>query len=81
LYDKGKKLIYIDKFRNLSHYNSLDILSSNKTDITEALNFAFDILEGQNKQRQDALRGLRWDRMEKQYNNSGSSSPSFSPPK
>lgn len=67
LYDKGRKLIFIDMKKNLHHYNSMDIFNSNETEIIEILHAVYDILGKQNKARQEALRKLRWTRIEQSY--------------
>lgn len=67
LYDKGRKLIFIDKDKSLHHYNSMDIFNSKETEIITVLRAVYDILGQQNKARQDALRQLRWTRLEQTY--------------
>lgn len=45
----------------------MDIFNSNETEIIEVLHAVYDILGKQNKARQEALRRLRWTRIEQSY--------------
>lgn len=60
-------MIYIDTSRKMHHFNTIDVLKSNDKEMVEALYSAFKVLEEQNKQRMNALRNIRWQRMEKEY--------------
>ncbi|KAI8061310.1 kinase-like domain-containing protein [Thamnidium elegans] len=67
LYEKGKKLIYIDKRRKMHHCNTIDALKSNEKEIINALNKGYAVLKDQNVKRESALRDIRWQRMSKDY--------------
>lgn len=68
-------MIYIDRLRNIHRHDTLDVLSSTRRPIVDAVHTAFGILQRQNKTRQDALSQMRWDRIGKQYDVETSNSP------
>lgn len=66
LYDAGKKILFIDSNRKLTRYNTYDVLCSTNTEIINAIQYAFSILQIQNSRRQKALQEERWKRFEKE---------------
>ncbi|KAG1054715.1 hypothetical protein G6F43_003292 [Rhizopus delemar] len=65
MYEGGKKLIYIDENKNLSHHHTVDALYSDHHAIIQCLKNAYHIIYSQNELRQEALRIERWKRYEK----------------
>lgn len=51
----------------------MDILNSNETEIISIVHTLYGILEKQNRSRQEALRELRWSRLEQTYKSAAAS--------
>ncbi|KAI8380765.1 kinase-like domain-containing protein [Blakeslea trispora] len=64
LYERGYKLIYVDKESNMTHYRTLDVLNSGNEEIIEAIKYFYSLLQEQNAQRLQLLRKERWKRFE-----------------
>lgn len=67
--------MYIDTSRKMRHFNTMEVLKSNETNIVDSLNSAYKVLEEQNKERMNALRNMRWQRMAKEYSAGASITP------
>ncbi|KAI7879550.1 kinase-like domain-containing protein [Mucor mucedo] len=67
LYETGKRMIYIDTNRKMRHFNTIDVFKSEEKNMVDALNSAYEVLQGQNQERMNALRNMRWQRMAKEY--------------
>jgi len=57
--------MFIDSDRKLTRYTTYDVLCSTNTEIIDAIQYAFSILQVQNSRRQKALQEERWKRFEK----------------
>lgn len=65
LYEKARKLIFVDRSGKLRRHHTLDVLRSKDTEIADSLLYAFTVLEEQNAYRLEALRLQRWKRYQK----------------
>lgn len=67
MYEKGKRMIYIDANRKMRHFHTMDVFKSEEKNMVDALNNAYQVLQEQNQERMNALRNMRWQRMAKEY--------------
>jgi hypothetical protein len=65
LYEKARKLMFVDRSGKLTRHHNFDVLRSKDTEIPDSLRYAYTILEEQNAYRLEALRVQRWKRYQK----------------
>ncbi|CEG80721.1 hypothetical protein RMATCC62417_15017 [Rhizopus microsporus] len=62
LYDGGRKLVFIDENKSLSHHHTIDALYSDNQSLIECIKSGYQMLKAQNEIRLEVLRNERWKR-------------------
>ncbi|KAI9469947.1 MAG: kinase-like domain-containing protein [Benjaminiella poitrasii] len=70
LYERGQKIIYINKQGQLSHHHTFDAFCSNHKELTDAIKRTHAILVEQSANREESLRRERWQRFVQGYSRS-----------